>query len=189
MIIATVSRFILRSFGWHTSGKMPGGITRAIMIVAPHTSTWDFVVGRLTFWESTVKVRVLIKKEAFVPFLGWFLRILGGVPVDRGKKNNMIIQVADLFKEIPNLVVVITPEGTRKKVRHWKKGFYLIAMEAKVPIALAFIDYGKKTGGIGQILYPSGNYEKDLEIIQDFYKDKTARHPERFTLPLADKEK
>jgi 1-acyl-sn-glycerol-3-phosphate acyltransferase len=183
-MIAAISHFILRLFGWHTSGKMPEGIIQAIVIVAPHTSYMDFVIGRLTFWGSKVKIRVLIKKEVFVSLLGWFLRRLGGVPVDRGKKNNMITQVSALFKENPNLIVVITPEGTRKRVKQWKKGFYLIALEAKVPIALAYIDYGNKTGGIGQVIYPSGNYEKDMELIQDYYRDKKARHPERFNLTL-----
>jgi 1-acyl-sn-glycerol-3-phosphate acyltransferase len=175
-------------FGWHTDGKLPDGLTRAIVIVAPHTSYWDFVIGRLTFWNSNVKMRVLIKKEAFVPIFGWFLRMLGGLPVDRGKKNNMITQVADLFRENKNLIVVITPEGTRKRVRHWKKGFYLIAREAKVPIVLAFIDYGNKTGGIGPMIHPSGNYQKDMEFIQEYYSSKKGRHPERFNLNITNKQ-
>jgi 1-acyl-sn-glycerol-3-phosphate acyltransferase len=184
-MISKLAGFILKLFGWRTNGKLPEGFTQAVVIVAPHTSYVDFVIGRLTFWGSKVKIRVLIKKEAFFFPLGWFLRRLGGVPVDRGKKNNMITQAAELFKEHPHLMVVITPEGTRKKVRQWKKGFYLIASEAKVPIALAFIDYGTKTGGIGPVIRPSGDYDKDMEFIRDYYRDKKGRHPERFTLPPA----
>ena len=178
-----ISQLILNLFGWHTNGFLPPGISQAVMIVAPHTSLWDFVIGRLTFYGTGPKLKVLIKKEAFVFPLNFLLKMLGGIPVDRGKKNNMVENVASLYKVYKSLVVVITPEGTRRLARHWKKGFYLIALEAKVPIALAFIDYQNKTGGVGPLLYPSGDFEKDMAIIYDFYSDKTARHPERFFLP------
>ena len=178
-----LSKFILHLLGWHTSGYLPPGINQAVMIVAPHTSTWDFVIGRLTFAGTGPKLRVLIKKEAFIFPLNILLKALGGIPVDRGKKNNMVEHVASFFKKYKSIVVVITPEGTRRLSRHWKKGFYMIALEAKVPIALAFIDYSNKSGGVGHLLYPSGDLEKDMEIIYDFYKDKTGRHPERFHLP------
>ena len=180
--MAWFSQWILRMFGWHTSGLLPEGVERAMMIVAPHTSTWDFVIGRLTFWASDIPIRILIKKEAFIFPLGILMKWLGGLPVARGKKNFMVEQVVDLFNTNKRLVVVITPEGTRKKVRHWKKGFYLIAQQANVPIALAFIDYGKKQGGVGPLIYPTGNYQEDMEMIFDFYRGKTARHPERFNL-------
>lgn len=179
-MISALSQYILRLFGWKTSAILPEGIVKAVVIVAPHTSYWDFVIGRMTFWSSKLKIKVLIKKEVFVFPLGWFLRKLGGVPVARGKKNNLVEQVAELFQINETMVVVITPEGTRKRVHHWKKGFYYIAMEAKVPIALGFIDYGTKTGGIGPLIYPSGNYEKDMDIMMDFYRGKKGLHPEQF---------
>lgn len=181
-MISRFSNFILRLFGWDTSGAIPPGIKKAIIIVAPHTSYWDFVIGRLTFWGSKVKIRVLIKKEVFVFPLGFLLKKLGGLPVARGKKNNMIDEVVGLFDEAESLVVVITPEGTRRLVRQWKKGFYLIALAAKVPIALGYIDYANKKGGVGPVLYPSGDYEKDMKFINEFYHDKTGKHPEKFNL-------
>ena len=183
-MISALSRFILRLFGWNTNAILPEGIVKAIMIVAPHTSYWDFVVGRMTFLVIKAKIRVLIKKEVFVFPLGWFLRHLGGVPVARGQKNNLVEQAVDPFQKNPKIVLVITPEGTRRKVRHWKKGFYYIAMEAKVPIALAFIDYGTKTGGIGPLFNPNGDYEKDMSVIIDFYRDKKGLHPEQFNLDI-----
>ena len=182
-MLSRLSAFCLRLFGWKTSGVLPDGIEKAVLIVAPHTSYWDFIVGRLTFWAGKVKIRLLIKKEVFVFPLGTILKMAGGVPVARGKKNDMVDQVVDLFGKYRSLVVVITPEGTRRKVRKWKKGFYLIALKARVPIALAYIDYGKKIGGIGPILYPTGDYEKDMDFIYRFYSDKTGRHPERFQIP------
>jgi 1-acyl-sn-glycerol-3-phosphate acyltransferase len=184
-----ISQLILNLFGWHTNGSLPPGIRKAVMIVAPHTSTWDFVIGRLTFYGTGPRLRVLIKKEAFFFPLNILLKALGGIPVNRGKKNNMVVNVASYFEQYESMVVVITPEGTRRISRHWKKGFYLIAQEAKVPIALAFIDYKNKTGGVGPLIDPSGDYEKDMAIIYNFYRDKTARHPERFFLPAEPEKK
>jgi 1-acyl-sn-glycerol-3-phosphate acyltransferase len=182
-MIGKISQLILNLFGWHTSGFLPQGVNKAVMIVAPHTSLWDFIIGRLTFNGTGPKLRVLIKKESFVFPLGIILKALGGIPVDRGKRNNMVENIASFFPKYESLVVVITPEGTRRLSRQWKKGFYLIAQEAKVPIALAYIDYRSKTGGVGPLLYPSGDFEKDMAIIYDFYREKTARHPERFYVP------
>ena len=187
MIRSTVAKGILRLFGWNTTSLLPPGLSKAVLIVAPHTSYWDFVIGRLTFGASKVKVRVLIKEEAFFFPVGGLLRILGGVPVARGKKNNMVDKAVEYLNKHNDLVVVITPEGSRKLVRQWKKGFYMIAVKAKVPIALGFIDYKSKTGGVGPILYPCGDFEKDLRTIQDFYKGMTAYHPELFNLsPVSD---
>jgi 1-acyl-sn-glycerol-3-phosphate acyltransferase len=177
-----ITRGVLRSFGWKTDGRMPPDIKKAVIISAPHTSSWDFVIGWMTFHVADVNIRFLIKSESFAGPLGWLLKKLGGIPVARGKRNNMVDQVKELFDASESLYVVITPEGTRKKVYQWKKGFYLIAMEAGVPIACSFINYGNKTGGIGPIFHPSGDYDKDLALIQDFYRDKVARHPERFNL-------
>lgn len=174
--------FILRLFGWNTNGALPEGINKAVVVSAPHTSTWDFIIGRLTFWAIHVNVRFLIKKEAFFFPVGLLLKKLGGLPVERSNASSMVDQVVKMFRNEESLVVVITPEGTRKRVDKWKKGFYIIAQRAQVPIALSYINYGNKTGGIGPVITPSGNYEKDLEFIEDFYKDMVACHPERFNL-------
>ena len=168
--------------GWNTNGALPEGITRAVIVSAPHTSYWDFVIGRFTFWAINVNIRFLIKKEAFKFPMGFILRKLGGLPVERDSANTMVDQVIRMFRENESLAIVITPEGTRVRVNRWKKGFYLIAQRANVPIALSYINYGNKTGGIGPLITPSGDYEKDLAIIQDFYRDKIACHPERFNL-------
>jgi len=173
--------------GWHTDGSLPPGIQKAVIVAAPHTSFWDFIIGRLTFWAIRINIRFLIKSEAFKPPIGFLLRKVGGIPVDRGINNKMVDQVVKLFNESESLAVVITPEGTRRLVNQWKKGFYLIAMRANVPIVLSFIDYRNKTGGIGPILTPTGDYEKDLKIIQEYYRDKVARHPERFNLSTKNK--
>ena len=124
----------------------------------------------------------LIKKELFFPPLGWVLKWMGGIPVDRKNKTNLTAQLKTQYSKQEKLTLVVTPEGTRSYNPNWKKGFYMIALEAGVPIALSFIDYKNKTGGIGPIFHPTGDYEKDMVFIQDFYRDKTACPPERFNL-------
>ncbi|MEI6885452.1 MAG: 1-acyl-sn-glycerol-3-phosphate acyltransferase [Bacteroidota bacterium] len=175
-------RFVLKTMGWNTDGRVPAGIKKAVIISAPHTSYWDFVIGWMTFRVADVNIRFLIKAEAFKGFMGWFLTKLGGIPVSRGKKNNMVEQLKIMFDSSESFYVVITPEGTRKLVTQWKKGFYLIAMDAGVPVVCSFINYRDKTGGIGPVITPSGDFEKDMLVIQNFYRDKQAKYPERFNL-------
>ena len=126
--------------------------------------------------------KYLIKKEAFVFPLGKIVSAMGGMPVDRKASTNVVHQVGEMFKEADSLVITIAPEGTRSLSRNWKRGFYYIAMHAQVPIALGFLDYKSKTGGIGKLFTPTGDYEADLKEIETFYYDKVARYPEKFNL-------
>jgi len=179
----TISRFLLWALGWKIDGAIPFGEKKAVIVAAPHTSNWDFIIGRLAYFVMGVKVRFLIKNEVFVWPFGRLVKTLGGIPIDRSRSNDMVRQISKLFEENESLFVVITPEGTRSLVTRWKKGFYYIACEAKVPVVLAYLDYKNKQGGIGPVFFPSGEYEKDIEIIRNFYKDKAGRHPEKFVLP------
>jgi 1-acyl-sn-glycerol-3-phosphate acyltransferase len=176
------SRFILKLFGWQVIGSMPEGIKKCVVIVAPHTSYWDFVIGYMAYKALGVKARYLIKKELFFFPLGPLLRNLGGIPVDRSHSSNVVQQVGQLFRKNDNLIVTITPEGTRSLVTNWKRGFYYIAKHAKVPILIGILDYGKKEIGIINVFRPTGKYQKDLIEIQSNYLDVTAKHPEKFNL-------
>lgn len=176
------SRFILWLMGWKIYGNSTEEMRRSVIIQAPHTSNMDFVIGRLGFSSKGIAVSFLIKKEAFFFPLGCILKAMGGIPVDRSRSSNLVNQIAALFREKQNLSIVITPEGTRKLNPNWKKGFYFIARQAEVPIVLGYLDYKKKEGGLGPVFYPTGDYEKDLAAIQEFYRDKTARFPENFNL-------
>src|SRR5690606_509616 len=118
----------------------------------------------------------MAKKEAFVPPFGSILRWLGGIPVDRDAPRGLVQQVIDQFKARDQFVLVITPEGTRKKVARWKSGFYRIAVAADVPIVLGYADYPKRIIGFGPAIYPSGNLEADMEKILAFYAMITPRH-------------
>lgn len=177
-----LAKFILKIWGWKLNGIIPEGVHKCVVIAAPHTSNIDFFIGRFAYFAIGVKLKFLIKKEVFIFPFGPILKAWGGIAVDRGKKNNMIGQVVELFNNTDSLYVLITPEGTRKLSKRWKKGFYHIAQQAKVPIALGYADYRTKEAGVGPVIYPSGNYESDLKTIQDFYRDKTAKYPEMFNL-------
>lgn len=155
---------------------------KCIFIQAPHTSMWDFLWGRLGLWQLGVNVKFLIKKEIFFFPLGSILKALGGIPIDRTRGNNVIDQIVELFNTRDEFSLVITPEGTRKYTEHWKKGFYYISMKANVPVYISFLDYEKKEGGPGSIFNITGDFEKDFVGIQEFYKDKVAKYPERFNL-------
>ncbi len=176
------SKFILKLFGWKMVGDIPLGLQKTVLIEAPHTSNWDYLVGMLCISSKGVKVNVIIKKELFFWPLGPLLRILGGIPLDRSSHSNKVEALADLFNDYDELYLSVTPEGTRSLATNWKKGFYYIALKAKVPILLTAIDYRKKAGFIGPLIYPSGNYEVDLKQIQEFYKGMTAKFPEKFNL-------
>ena len=159
---------------------MPSGIKKCVLIAAPHTSSWDFIYGSFAWTLFGIKANYLIKKEWFRFPLGWFFSSLGGIPVDRGKAGNLVDAMVELVNQKKEIVVLITPEGTRKKVDKWKTGFYFLAMKANIPIVLGKINFGTKTAFIGDSFIPSGDIQKDFEIIREFYKDAIGKNPENF---------
>lgn len=174
---------IVRMFGWKfiTPTDEDLEVSRhAVIIMAPHTATADFFLGAATLWAWHIDSRIFMKKEYFKAF-GFILRPLGVVAVDRGNRSNGLVETAaKLLKENDKLSIVITPEGTRKAVKRWKRGFYEIAMKAQVPIICTHIDYKKKETGFKFILHPSGDFEKDMAVIMSHYQDANAKHPEGF---------
>jgi len=178
-----ISVLILKLIGWEITGSIPPEIKKSIMIIAPHTSNKDFFIGRLAFWQLKLPVRFIIKKEFFIFPLGIIIKTLGGLPVNRAAGTGMINEVSEIIKTKEKIVITITPEGTRKLTRDWKKGYYFLAMKTKIPIVLGYLNYKDKKGGIGPVLYPTGDYEKDFEFITDFYKKNAyPRFPEKFNL-------
>jgi 1-acyl-sn-glycerol-3-phosphate acyltransferase len=177
------SSWILKKMGWDIHGRIPEDIKKAVLIVAPHTSLWDFVIGRLAFWHLEHDIKLLIKSEAFFWPFGILLRKLGGMPVNRQKNTRIVESISHMFKDNDEFILVITPEATRTLVEKWKMGFYHIAQHAEVPIALAWIDYSKKTGGVAKMYSPTGDITKDMKEITSFYKDFKGKHPEKSKLP------
>ena len=174
----------LKLGGWKMVNDYPD-LGNAVCIVAPHTAIKDFFIGWAFYWAQGINFRIMMKIEFFQycgGILSWPLKKLGTIPVNRGHQNHLVEQMVEMFSTCENTHLVICPEGTRKAVTHWKKGFYAIAQGANVPIILGFLDYKKRYCGIERIFYPTGDYEKDLAEIWDYYKDKKAKHPEGFNL-------
>ncbi len=174
-----LSKFILGLIGWKvivTVSEPP----KSVICVAPHTSNWDFILGKLFYWAEGKHSSFLMKKSWFIFPFNLFLKPMGGVPVDRKKSMSVTDQVTLLFHENDYFHIAITPEGTRSLRKRWRMGFYHIAMKANVPIQLAFIDYKKKELGITEIFIPTGDIKADLKYIQNYYKDVHAKFPEKF---------
>jgi len=171
------AQLILKTFGWKAVQEAP--VPRsAVMIGAPHTSNWDFILAMLVLGATGTKAAWVAKHTLFRWPMGMFFRMIGGIPVDRSSGTAFLKRVIELFKQDPNLVLAIAPEGTRSKTRSWKKGFYIIALKANVPIVPAYVDYPKKTVGLGPIIYPTGDLEADFRNIQSVYKDKIGKYPQ-----------
>ena len=177
-LFRAIGLFIYRLSGWKVEGSLPP-VSKFVVIAAPHTSNWDlpFMLGIALFFR--VRLRWMGKDSLFKPPFGWFMRALGGIPIDRSKANDVVSQMVDIYKLADTLAVAIPPEGTRAKVRYWKTGFYNIAHGARVPIALGFLDYKRKAGGIGMTLYTTGDYDTDLKVIKKFYDGVTAKFPDK----------
>ncbi len=177
------SKFLLGLFGWKPVLMLEKPLGNCILLVAPHTSFWDFIIGRLSLSSLKLNGNFFIKKEYFrFPFKHLFLWI-GGLPVDRKKGGNTAKRGVEIFKTAEEFVLIITPEGTRKYTEHWKKGYYFIAMAAKVPIVLCYVDYKEKVCCVSDVkIYPTGNYEEDFKQIQKFYKGRVAKFPKDFNL-------
>ena len=173
-----LARLWLRATGWHIEGEMPK-VPKFIIVAAPHSSNWDLPHVLAAGLEFGIRVHWMGKDSLFKWPYGGFMRWLGGIPVDRSKANNAVAQMVERFAQEDKLILVIPPEGTRGKVSRWKSGFYHIAVGAKIPLALGFLDYKRKAAGIAKVFHPTGDYEKDLAEIQAFYATVTARHPDR----------
>jgi 1-acyl-sn-glycerol-3-phosphate acyltransferase len=157
-----------------------------VLVFAPHTSWTDFAVGKIALTAMGVKTTFLIKKELFFFPLGFYLKYLGGYPVDRKRAKNLTKTLAEYIKEKEDIAFLITPEGSRNRVETWKRGFYFIAQNAGVPLALAYLDYNDRKGGIGPVVYPTGNYDADLIEIQKFYCGMRGRRKGCFNLEKND---
>ena len=153
-----------------------------VLIFAPHTSWTDFAIGKIALTAMGIKPTFLIKKELFFFPLGQYLKYLGGYPVDRQHAHKLTDILAKYIEEKDEIVLLITPEGTRKRVETWKRGFYYVAQNAGVPIALGYLDYRNRKGGIGPVLHPTGNYEADFQEIQKFYRGMKGRRKGCFNL-------
>lgn len=178
-MVRFLSKITLKLLGWKREGRFPDG-KKFVVVAAPHTSGWDFVLGRLYYNTIGKSVRFMINEKFFFFPLGIWLKSLGALPVKTGKRVGLVKQMVDEFRKRDEFLLTITPEGTRKRVKKWKRGFYFIAKDAQVPIVLGFIDYKKKTLGIKETIQLSGDEIADLGKIQKIYEEVSACNPEKY---------
>ena len=174
-----LAKALVKVAGWQVKDELPTGLRKCVMVGAPHTSNWDafFGICATRIWGCNFKF--IAKKEAFFFPMGLLLKFFGGFPIDRSRKQNTVEQAVELFDRHADFFLGITPEGTRSYRAEWKKGFYHIAVGAKVPILLPYIDYEKKELGLGPLINPSGDIDADIEQMMAFFRTKKGKYPEK----------
>lgn len=180
-LLRAASAAFLRVNGWRVEGSLPAQARKAVLIAAPHTSNWDLPYTLMVAFCLRLNIRWMGKASLFRGPLGPVMRWLGGVAVVREKSSNVVADCAEALKRSPlPLQLVVPPEGTRGRTRHWKTGFYFIALQAQVPIILAYMDYHRKVSGLGPIFTPTGDVDRDMAEIKRFYAGVKGRRADQF---------
>ena len=190
VIFKILGKAIIRVIGWKVDQHLKADFKRCVMIAAPHTSNWDFVICRAALGVMDINVRFTIKIEWTKGILGWLLTYLGAIGIDRNPKDkrsepiSYVDAMVSLFEENEELAMLITPEGSRKRMEQWKTGFYHVAKNAGVPIAFGYMDYQTKTAGIGKVMWPGDDMEADMREIMKFYVGIHPKFPELYSVDL-----
>ena len=174
-----MGRSVLKILGWRVEGSIPD-LKRFILIGAPHTSNWDFVLAMATILGLNLRMRWMAKHSIFKPGVVWFMEWLGGIPTDRRNPKMIVDNVARIAKREKGVIIGLTPEGTRKKVEKWKTGFLRIAKTLDCPILMVGLNFPGKIIFIGDLYHPSGDNDADLVAIKEYYSQFQGRHPARF---------
>ena len=173
-----IAKYIFtKLLGWRLTGVFPD-LDKCVIIVVPHTSWHDFYIGVLIRGILGIRINFVGKKELFKPPFGWYFKWMGGTPLDRTPGQNKVQAIAALFEKESEFRLALAPEGTRKRVKEWKTGFYYIAKEAKVPIVMVAFDFGKNEVKVSTPFYPGKNKEQDFAYMQSFYKNVVGKVPE-----------
>jgi len=180
LIRRTLARGLLRLSRWRTAGTVP---QRGILVGAPHTSNWDWVLTMLLAWDSSVQIRLLVKESFFRGPLAPFLRWTGAVALDRDNPGATIRALLEDAETDESFLLGIAAEGTRGKGDYWKSGFHRISRQTGIPITLAYLDAPSRTVGWGPTFTPSEDVGADMDRIREFYADKTGIRAELATVP------
>lgn len=187
MSLSALCSRIFKASGWTVDTNLPPEIKKCIIIAAPHTSNWDFWYTMAAFAIYQLKIRFTVKKEWMRFPFRLLMKPLGGIAIDRrprtsgSDRKSFVEAMIDLFRDHEELIIVITPEGSRSLQQKWKTGFYHVALGAGVPICLGYVDYQEKKAGIGKVIYPK-DYVTDMREIMAFYGQITAKFPEKFAI-------
>ncbi len=182
-VVQRVFNWIIRLIGWKVVGTWPP-VRKCVFMVAPHTSNWDMLIGLVAGFSSGILLHwpygFMMKDVMFRGPLGPIMRGLGGLAIDRSSSQDAVQQMAGIFAEREDLILAVTPEGTRSRREYWRSGFYYISLAAKVPIVPVAFDYGRKEVGLGDPITLTGDREADSEVFRAFYRDVTPKRPEKF---------
>ncbi len=184
-VVNTVLRWLsvgfLRLTGWKVVGELPANAAKSVLIAAPHTSNWDLPYTLMVCFALRLNVYWMGKSSLFKPPFRGLMMWLGGIAVDRSQSNNLVQDSSNAIKQASGpLQLIVPPEGTRSGTRYWKTGFYYIAEAAGVPILLAYLDYEKKTGGLGPVFQTTGDVEADMLTIKAFYAGFKGKNADQF---------
>lgn len=168
-------RTVLRAGGWTIEGEFADR-AHMVVIAAPHSSGWDAVWGLAAKLAMGVDIAFMAKAELFRGPLGWLLRALGGIPINRARAHGSVGQAAASIRGAPRQWFVIAPEGTRRRVEHWKSGFWHIARAAEVPVFCAWFDYPSRTIGLGRLFETSDDLAADMARIREYYRPYIGKH-------------
>ncbi len=175
-----IGRFVLFMGRWKTFYPKEFQVDKCVMLAVPHTSNWDLLYALAVYWKYGINAKFLIKNNYTKGILGYVFRWLGAIGIDRKKNNNMVAYAMELFAKNEKFVLLVPAEGTRKKVKKWKTGFYHIAKKANVPVVLGFLDFKTRRTGICGLVHLTDSFENDMQCIQDHYKGMEGKHPELY---------
>ena len=176
-----IRRLIARVFWTFSRWRLvtePAPERPSILVGAPHTSNWDFILMLAIAWRLGIRVRWMGKDSLFAGRRGAFMRALGGVAIDRANPQSVVAEIVERLKSDESFCLVITPDGTRKGHSHWKSGFYRIARETGMPVVLGYVDRSTMTTGLGPTMELTGNLRADMDRVREFYADKAGFTPE-----------
>lgn len=173
---------LYRLQGWKAEGRLPDA-RKYVLCAASHTSNWDFIIFLGATDELGVRVRFMGKNTLFKWPMRGFMCGLGGVPIDRSARKDMVAQMVEQFEAHDELALVVAAEGTRSPNANWKTGFYRIAEAARVPIVCVGPDYARKRAVFGPVFEPTGDFERDMQVAYAFFKTLVPKHPERAVFP------
>jgi len=180
-VLRLLSRGFLHATGWTLAGSLPADQPKCVLIAAPHTSNWDLPYTLMVAFALRLDIHWMGKRQLFRGPLGPLMRWLGGIAVNREQASNLVAASAQALREADGAVqLVVPPEGTRSKTRHWKTGFYWIAREAGVPIVMAYMDYPRKLSGLGPVFLPTGDVDADMAAIKAYYAQYKGRNWQQF---------
>ncbi len=168
-------RAVLRLGGWTIEGNFPD-VPKLVLLAAPHSSAWDAIWGLAAKLAMGVDIAFLAKAELFRGPIGWILRGLGGIPVDRKRAQGAVDQAAASIRNSERMWFVLAPEGTRRRVEHWKSGFWHIARAADVPVFCAWFHYPDRKIGLGQLFDMTGDLKADMARIREYYRPYIGKH-------------